>query len=155
MSINDYKNRKYDFLAFKNVKPGPERQLGLALYSEDNNGQICVGIQKLAQRWALEFLTETGSLRGLPERGSSFLQALRTRNLRTSQDITFAFQAANLEIQRQLQAEEYAEMPDDEKFKTATLTGVTFYPGYLALNVMIESVAGEERAAILPLDTLL
>lgn len=154
MATQDYKNRKYDFLAFQNVAPGVERQLGLALYSEDTSGKICVGIQKLAQRWVLEFLTETGSLRGLPDRGSSFMTALRLRNLRNAQDILFAFQAANLEIERQLKNEEYDGMPDDEKFNTAVLRGVTFYPGYLSLNVMIESLAGDARAAILPIETL-
>lgn len=154
MSIQDYANRKYDFLAFRNVAPGRERQLGLALYSADSSGQICVGIQKLAQRWVLEFLTETGTLRGLPERGCAFMASLRTRNLRTPQDIVFAFNAAALEIERQLKNEEYPEMPDDERYESASLTNVTFYPGYLALNVMIESVAGEARAAILPIETL-
>lgn len=154
MSIQDYANRKYDFLAFRNVEPGRERQLGLALYSADTSGQICVGIQKLAQRWVLEFLTETGTLRGLPDRGCAFMTSLRTRNLRTPQDIIFAFNAAALEIERQLKNEEYPEMPDDERYDSAALTNVTFYPGYLALNVMIESVAGESRAAILPIETL-
>ena len=50
MSIKDYAKRKYDFLAFRNVAPNGERKLGMALYAEDDNGQICVGIQKLAQR---------------------------------------------------------------------------------------------------------
>lgn len=154
MSVADYANRKYDFLGFRNVAVGPERQLGLALYSEDSNGQVCVGIQKLAQRWALEFLTETGSMRGLPERGSDFMRMLRTKNLRTEQDIIFAFLAANLAVERQLKNEEYPEMPADERFASAELTNVTFYPGYLTLNVMIESVAGDSRAAILPIDTL-
>lgn len=154
MSIQDYANRKYDFLAFRNVAPGRERQLGLALYSEDSSGQLCVGIQKLAQRWTLEFLTETGSLRGQPERGSSFMIALRLRNLRTPQDVVFAFNAANLEIERQLRNEEYDGMPDDERYRSATLNSVTFFPGYLSLSVMIESVAGESRAAILPIETI-
>ena len=154
MSVKDYEGRKYDFLAFQNVAPGQSRQLGMALYAEDNPGKIVVGIQKLAQRWALEFLTEDGSLRGLPDRGSLFMRLLRTNNLRTPQSITFAFNAANLDITQQLKKEEYPEMPDDERFESATLTGVTFYPGYLTLNVMIESVAGSARATILPIDTL-
>lgn len=154
MSTQDYANRKYDFLAFRNVAPGRERQLGLALYSEDSSGQICVGIQKLAQRWALEFLTETGTLRGLPKRGSGFMAALRTRNLRTTQDIIFVFNATNLELSRQLKNEEYEGMPADEQFASATLTSVAFYPGYLSLHVMIESVAGDSRATILPIETL-
>lgn len=154
MSVEAYANRKYDVLAFRNVGLGRDRQLGLALYSEDSSGQVCVGIQKLAQRWALEFLTEEGSLRGLPNRGSPFMTQLRTRNLRTTQDITFAFLAANLQVATQLRSEEYAGMPDDERFASASLTSVTFYPGYLAMHVMIESVAGDARAAILPIDTL-
>lgn len=154
MSIKDYANRKYDFLAFRNVAADGEKKLGMALYAEDSGGQICVGIQKLAQRWALEFLTEAGSLRGLPNRGSSFMTALNAGRLRTEQAIIWAFISANLDIKIALRNEEYAGMPDDEKFQSADLTSVTFYPGYLSLHVMIESVAGSSRAVILPIDTL-
>jgi hypothetical protein len=154
MAVADYKNRKYDFLAFRDVAPTGDRQLGLALYADDSSGQICVGIQKLAQRWALEFLTEEGTLRGRPERGTFFMRALREQNLRTEEDIIFAFNAANLAVTRSLANEEYAGMPDDERFRSAELLSVTFYPGYLELRVMIESIAGEARAAILPIDTL-
>jgi hypothetical protein len=154
MAVADYKNRKYDFLAFRNVAPTGDRQLGLALYADDSSGQICVGIQKLAQRWALEFLTEEGTLRGRPARGTFFMRALREQNLQTEEDIIFAFNAANLAVERSLANEEYAGMPDDERFRSAELLSVTFYPGYLELRVMIESIAGEARAAILPIDTL-
>jgi hypothetical protein len=149
-----YEGRKYDFLGFRNVAPRGERQLGLALYSEDSSGQICVGVQKLAQRWALEFLTEVGSMPGLPERGCEFMAAVRTQTARTEQEIIWAFLSADIDITRNLKNEEYADMPDDEKFKSATLTSVTFYPGYLSLHVMIESVAGTSRAAIMPINTL-
>lgn len=154
MSVQDYANRKYDFLGFRNVAPGVERQLGLALYSEDDNGQICVGIQKLAQRWALEFLTEVGTLRGRASRGSSFMSVLRTKALRTEREVIWAFLAAELEVATNLKNEEYTGMPDDERLQGAVLTSVTFYPGYLSLHVMIESVAGKARAAILPIATL-
>jgi hypothetical protein len=154
MSIKDYANRKYDFLAFRNVAPSGERQLGMALYAEDDNGQLCVGIQKLAQRWALEFLTDTGSLRGLPTRGCDFMAALNTGRLKTEQAIIWTFVSVNLDIKTALKAEEYDGMPDDEKFQNAELTSITFYPGYLSLHVMIESVAGSSRAVILPISTL-
>ena len=45
-------------------------------------------------------------------------------------------------------------MPDEERFDTATLDTVTILPGYINLRVMITSLAGEERAVILPIETL-
>jgi hypothetical protein len=69
MALIDYARRKYDFLSLQNVNTARETKLGLALYSEDTAGKLCVGIQKLAQRWLLEFLTEIGSMPGLPTRG--------------------------------------------------------------------------------------
>jgi hypothetical protein len=91
---------------------------------------------------------------GLPERGCEFMAAVRTQTARTEQEIIWAFLSADIDITRNLKNEEYADMPDDEKFKSATLTSVTFYPGYLSLHVMIESVAGTSRAAIMPINTL-
>jgi len=154
MSIQDYAIRKYDFLSFQNVSANGDRKLGLALYSEDTSGRICVGIQKLAQRWALEFLTEVGSMPGLPTRGCDFMANIRRGELRTQKQVIWAFQSANLDVERNLKQEEYATMPTDEQFASATLTSVVFYPGYLELHVMIASVAGTARAAILPIETL-
>jgi hypothetical protein len=154
MSIADYAARKYDYLAFRNVSSIGEKQLGLALYSEDTSGQICVGIQKLAQRWALEFLTEAGSMLGLPDRGCAFLTLLRRGSLRTQSDVIAAFATANLFITRSLRKEEYADMPDDERFDSAELTSVALLPGYMNLSVMVNSVAGDARAVILPIETL-
>ena len=153
MSLQDYTIRKYDFLSFQNVSANGDRKLGLALYSEDTSGRICVGIQKLAQRWALEFLTEVGSMPGLPTRGCDFMTNVRRGELQSQKQVIWAFQSANLDVERNLKQEEYSTMPTDEQFASATLTSVVFYPGYLELHVMIASVAGDARAAILPIDT--
>lgn len=154
MSLADYAQRKYDCLAFQNVSALGDRQLGMALYNEDTSGQICVGIQKLAQRWTLEFLTEIGSMSGLPARGCNFMLMVRNGSLQTQVDVITAFSAANLFITRSLRNEEYTGMPDDERFDTAELTSVSILPGYMNLHVMISSVAGDSRAVILPVETL-
>jgi len=154
MSLAEYANRKYDYLAFQGVKALGEARLGLALYAEDTSGQICVGIQKLAQRWALEFLTELGSMPGLPTRGSDFMTQVRQGSLRNEVDVVAAFGAASLYVERNLRNEEYENMPSDEQFDEAELTSVQFLPGYMNLRVMIYSRAGESRAAILPIETL-
>lgn len=154
MSLADYATRKYDYLAFRNVSSLGEKQLGMALYAEDTAGQICTGIQKLVQRWALEFLTEVGSMTGLPNRGCDFLFRVRRGALRSQADVLTAFSSANLFITRSLRNEEYAGMPDDERFATAELTSVEIQPGYMNLTVMISSMAGDARAVILPVETL-
>ena len=154
MATTDYQNRKYDFLGFRGAKATGDQRLDMALYSETDSGQICVGVQKLAQRWSLEFFTELGGLRGLPDRGSDFITALNSNTLRSENDIFTAFALTDLDIARQLQNEEYAGMPDDERFVSATLTSVIFYPGYLNMHVLITSRAGDTHNVILPIATL-
>lgn len=154
MSLADYVNRKYDFLAFQNPDAQKETQLDMQLFSADTSGQICVGAQKLAQRWALEFLTELGSMPGRPARGSGFMLSVRRGTLRTRLDVVQAFYAAALRIRTTLQAEEYANMPADEKFDDVELLDVAFLPGYLSLKVKVRSIAGDARPLILPIETL-
>ena len=154
MALQDYADRKYDYLAFRGVSVDGDTKLGLALYSEDTSGQICTGIQKLAQRWALEFLTEQGSMPGKPERGCDFMTLVRQGRLRTQFDVISAFNTANLFVTRNLRNEETDAMPADERFATAEILSVAVLPGYVNLRVMISSRAGEARAVILPISTL-
>lgn len=154
MSLQDYANRKYDYLAFQNVDVSRETKLGLALYDEDTSGKICTGIQKLAQRWALEFLTELGSMVHRPDRGCEFMTLVRFGRLRNRADVSSAFVAANLTVARNLQLEEYPNMPDDERFEAAELANVSIQPSFIDLRVIIVSRAGNSRAVILPVETL-
>lgn len=154
MALQDYVNRKYDYLAFRGVAPIGDRQLNMALYDDNDNGQICVGAQKLAQRWAIEFLTERGSLPGLPERGCLFMTLARQGRLRTQIDVISAFTTAGLLLQQNLRNEEYIGMPDDERFLSADLLSAAVLPGYVQLHVMINSRAESSRSLILPISTL-
>jgi hypothetical protein len=154
MALIDYAQRKYDFLGLQNVNTDRETKLGLALYSEDTSGKICVGIQKLAQRWLLEFMTELGSMPGLPRRGCAFMALVRRGDLRTQLDVTQSFSDAALRIRATLQAEEYENMPDDERLDDAELLSVSILPGYINLSIMVNSRAGEGRAVIIPIETL-
>jgi hypothetical protein len=45
MSLQDYAQRKYDYLGLRNVNPAKEAKLGLELFNTASNGQICVGVQ--------------------------------------------------------------------------------------------------------------
>lgn len=166
MSLQDYAQRKYDYLALQNTKPKGESLLGLELFTPDTSGKICVGIQKLAQRWLLEFLTETGSMPGKPDRGCNFMKRARTGGFRTRFNVKSIFESSNVIVRRNLIAEEYAGMPDDERFLDATLLNFSILPTYAAdeksgttaiyldMRVKITSRAEDSYDIIFPIETL-
>lgn len=154
MSLQDYVNRKYDYLALRDVKRIGNAKLGLELFNAQTNGQICTGIQKLSQRWVLEFLTELGSMPGLPERGSSFMTAARQGRIINNLTATTAFEQAAIGVRRNLQNEEATDALPDEQFASVELLSVAILPGYLQLQVKINSVAGDSREIILPVAVL-
>lgn len=154
MSVADYQGRKYDLLAFRGARPVGDTLLSQTLFGIDSSGEICVGVQKLAQRWALEFMTETGSMTFRRQRGCDFMRAARQGRLRTEQDVQTEFDFANLDVQRNLVNEEYAGMPDDERFDRAELLGLGILADSLRLTVAIYSIAGDSRKVILPIDML-
>lgn len=154
MALADYANRKYDYLALRNVQPIGEAQLQLELFNEKDSGQIAVGVQKLAQRWLIEFLTDRGSMPGLPERGTNFMRNVRRGNARNTGDLTILFDLAVFDAAVNLRAEEDDTWPADERFRAAALIGVNFTPGYANLRVSILSAAGASRSIILPISIL-
>jgi hypothetical protein len=154
MSLQDYAQRKYDYLGLRNVNPAKEAKLGLELFNTASNGQICVGVQKLAQRWLLEFMTEIGSMPGLPARGCEFMRYVRQGRLRTQLELQALFSDTELDIRRNLQREEYAGMPNDERLNFAELFSSSILPGYLQIRVKINNVLGDTREIIVPVSTL-
>lgn len=154
MSLTDYLNRRYDFLALQNVKPVGDSRLGLELFTAEGDGQICVGIQKLTQRWLLEFLTERGSMPGLPDRGCDFMTLVRQGRLRTEAAITAAFNFAAYDVRIALSKEEDPAWPADERIGSAALLSLAFLPSYANMSVSISSLAGTSRSIILPVTTL-
>jgi len=154
MSLQDYVNRRYDYLAVRNVKKIGNAKLGLELFNAQTSGEICTGIQKLSQRWLLEFLTELGSMPGLPDRGASFMTAARQGRILNSLTAASAFESASIGVRRNLQNEEALDTPDDERFASAELVSAAILPGYLQLQVKINSIAGDSREIILPISVL-
>lgn len=154
MSLQDYAQRRYDFLAFENIDRQKETRLNLLLFSDNNSGQIATGVQKLSQRWLLEFTTERGSMTGLPTRGSEFMRQVRLGRLRNQGDVFYAFLYNELLVRQNLRTEETDDMPDDERIANAEPLSISFLPGYANLRIQINSRAGTSREVILPVSTL-
>lgn len=153
-TVADYVGRIYDLLALRGAQPTGETRLQQSLFGRTSAGEICTGIQKLAQRWVLEFLTETGTLLFDPTRGCDFMTVVRAGLLRTEADVLTQFRFAQIDITRNLQAEESSTTAIDEQFASATLTSVELLPGYMQLYVTVLSQAGSSRSVIMPISTL-
>jgi hypothetical protein len=137
-------------LALQGAQATREHLLSQTLFA--NSGEVCTGIQKLAQRWVLEFLTQQGSMRFLPDRGCTFLTDFYAGRLRTELDVQQTFLAADLTLRSQFALEESEDMPADERYDYATLTDTTVTATKVTLRVQITSKAGTARAVILPID---
>lgn len=148
----DYIGRKFDLLAFRGATPNGEVQLNQSLFDAEIGGEVCTGVQKLAQRWALEFLTEKGSMGfHLTNRGSSFLSWMRQGRLRTEFDVQVFFNFAAQQVRTNLINEETATTPADERLRRADLIRLNLFDGTIQLYVHVINIEGSARRVILPI----
>lgn len=109
------------------------------------------GPPRLLQRFAVELLTEKDSIPYLPGRGSPFLAYLRGRAA-TETDVFAAFAASLAGLRKNLQADETDADPDDERFSTAKVTGITIEDHRVGLRVTVINRAQQPQRLVLPLE---
>lgn len=151
MSVADYAGRQYDVLVFRGARPRGEVLLSQTLFDAEKYGEICVGVQKLAQRWLIEFMTIRGTMPYAKTRGTRFMREFYSGRFRTESDVATSFAFAEVEAGDNLRAEETDTMPDDERLDFAELQSIAILPGLVRLSVRIISLAGTTRNVILPL----
>ncbi len=149
----DYVGREFDLLAFRGAEPVGDILLDQTLFGVDAGGEVCTGVQKLAQRWVLHFLTVLGSMPFLPLRGTTFISDVRSGALRSESDVQIRFNAAAVKVRLDMQAEEDDTMNDEDRLGTpgANLLSLTLSQDLLTLRVEIMSLAGSSRRIILPI----
>lgn len=155
MDITQYIGRTVDVLAYRNGMPSGEVQLTADLADELDSGQIGTGIQKLAQRFLLELLTEKGSMIYLPTRGCDFMRQARLGSWQTVMDIMSSFSASLVDIKENLITEQSSSDPTDEQFSDAELVNVTLNAGSATIYVRVVSAAGTARTFITPITVTL
>jgi len=153
-TVNQYIDRKVDVMPFQGIAPVGEVQVEQAFFNEEVSGTACTGVQKLAVRWTLEFLTVQGSMRYLPARGTPFLAEVIAGRVLSELDVfaLFSFSQTTLERNMANEDEDDPNTPDDEKLLNAELLSVELQPDLLKLFVRITSIAGDTAALILPIN---
>lgn len=153
----NYTNRKVDVLALDGTFSDKLFELDQHLYGKSNtSGKVCSGVQKLVQRWLIEFLTPKGSLLYLPDRGSSFLSLVRSGRVRTEFDAAIIFNSAKAEVEFNLLQEDLnTTYQDDEKYGSVDLLGVQVVAGSkLTISLRINSLAGASRVFVVPVSVV-
>jgi len=144
--------RTYDVIAFQDAGFDILKLTSQSIFSPADVASLCTGIQKLVQRWLLEFLTNRGSMGfHLANRGTDFLRVFRNRAFSTESEVRSQFNFASVAVYQNLLREWTANTPDDEKLASATLTGVTIQPGFLTLAIRIDTVAGTSASFSAPI----
>ncbi len=146
----DYIDRTVDVSAYYGQREAGDTLVVGSLIGPDDGGTVCTGALMVAQAWLLRFARETDSSpydRG----GSGFMTALRRGQLRTELDVYQEFNLAAAGVRGEMLAAESGDEPDDERFASATLNGVTVAPDGVTMRVTILTQAGTSRAVILPL----
>ncbi|MDO4568767.1 MAG: hypothetical protein Q4D38_00105 [Planctomycetia bacterium] len=134
-----------DWCVFSGVQPNTSSLLEPSVIQ----GGLCTGIQKLVQRWLIRLMTIKGSMPFAQERGCGFISEIS--KVQTESAVRIAYLFAQMEIEPQLLAEETEDMPDDERFLSSELLGVSRLRGACSLSVKLTSRAGESREVLLPI----
>jgi len=145
----------YDIIAFSGAGFDTLRLTTQSIFYSDGEASLCTGIQKLCQKWLLEFLTARGSMGfHLANRGTDFLRVFRERQFNSESDVRSQFNFASTLVYNNLISDWTAATPDDEKLGSAVLNGIVLSPGTLLLTVQITSVAGTSATFKTPITVL-
>jgi hypothetical protein len=120
------------------------------LFGINDAGETVTGFLKLAQRYVLHLFTIKKSILYRPTQGCTFLVRVY-QGRSTELDIFAAFSAAQLDVRRNMQAEEASTDPSDEKFKAAQLKQLTVGQGIITMTIVIQNVAGDILNVKVPL----
>jgi hypothetical protein len=150
-TLASYVGRLADFLVLRTDAQGV---VTMAMVEPADGGQICVGLQKLFQRYLLILCTKKGSMLYLPDFGCQFLIDFDAGNWRTVADVYQSFISSQLDVKRQLFLDELDTDPPDEDFFTANLLNVTLTGEQVAITIQVVSLAGESATYIVPIVTI-
>jgi hypothetical protein len=145
-----YAGRTVDLAAYAEGPPGTPLVASLA--GDAGPGAVVTGVLKLSQRFLMELLTAAGSMTYLPARGCNLVADAASGRWRTVADVGQSYYAALVDVRRTLRGEETDADPDDERFESAPLLGVTLTPGGVDLRIAVTSRAGAARVVVQPLN---
>jgi hypothetical protein len=151
----DYAGREFDLLAFQGAVPVGNTLLAQTLFSEFDAGEVCTGVQKVAQRWILHFLTKRGSMRYNQDDGTDFMIDAARGVWQSEEDVFEAYDFAASDVALYMTREENEDMHPEDRFASAELLELELRADRsVSLRIQINTLAGTSRQVILPIPFL-
>jgi hypothetical protein len=153
-SVN-YTGRLVDMFIFQNAKLSGDALIHLG-FDGENGSKVTSGIQKMAQTWAILFLTEVGSIPYDPAVGTSFVTNMRLGLIRDEMSVKgeFGLAATAVHTQMATAAQKAQEpLPADEQLELSNLIRFNLDKSRskLTLYVRLTSQAGTKHDILLPI----
>lgn len=133
------------------IRINTDGSVSQTLFDQTSPGISVTGTDRLKQRFLLHLLTIQGSMLYRPLMGCLFIMQLQIGKANNERDIFSAFAAASVTITTNMQNEEFATDPANERFKIARLLNVTIQNGAVTLNIVITSLSGDLTQLSVPL----
>ncbi|TXH47691.1 MAG: hypothetical protein E6Q97_26685 [Desulfurellales bacterium] len=134
--------------------PEQGSRANLSLWEADGLGAGLTGPLRVAQAWAIEFMTQRGSRRFKPASGSAFMALITAGRIRNDVDARTYFLYAAGQVADYLRSREDPAADPSDRFGSAQLERVVVSPGFLAFVVRIATAAGTARTITLPLPSI-
>jgi hypothetical protein len=153
-STTDYTGRTVDLLMLQFVaEPGSD----IIVHPDvSKSPRIVTGIEKLAQRFALTFLTQIGTVNNSKTEGTDFMGLLGSGHIYDESTLRTAAAAANKSTFNQIRTEDKIhKTADDEAIYSSSVieTSVDRSTATVYVTIEIVSVAGEKYVYTTPLAT--
>jgi hypothetical protein len=151
--VTDYSGRKVDISILRTPQPTAVGSHPVSL-AFGKNAQLCAGVQKLVQRYAIILLSNIGSQTEYPNFGTRFLLTLQqglspVDALRARQIFSLAnYTASNIIKNYQITA---TDLPQDEQLDSSSLIDIVLYAGSASFSVQITTLAGDVIDFLIPL----
>ena len=155
-STIDYSNRQVDIELMQSIeKPNELERVTLSL--TDSSPKIVTGIQKVAQRYALLFLSTVNEVGFDSRQGTLLLSQIIGGRIQNSGQLQVSFATANSRVLGQMRAADteeatYGSVPDDERIINARLLdfNIDFASSTVYLRVQLLTRAGTSITYVIP-----
>lgn len=146
----DYTRRRVD-LSFFPALATPDVPVEMSIATPGGGTRAIAGASKVSQKFIKVFLTDKGSDRLRPTKGTAFPGMLRRGYFFMSQGEVFQiFNMQALAAVSYIQANTPPGTPLDEQIKSAALKNYTAVPGQISFRINLTTEAGEVSDFLLP-----
>ena len=154
-TTTNYSGRQIDLELLQSIAVLADQRVQLSSFTKPP--KIVAGIEKLAQRYALLFLSSVNTIRFAQDQGTDFMQAIAGGTVQRNDELLYLFASASGNVLQQMQRDDaelvtFGTVPDDEQIVDASLLDyeVNVATATILLRIQLTSAAGASITFIVP-----